>query len=278
MIGVLLADNLSYNFTDPVATQFLAGISETLDAQHVNMLLLPSKSENYQSTQVETIPDCFIVYGRPVDASVINRIQRQGKPLITVDFTLENTPCIGIDNKKAAYEIAAHALQGSKHNALILGLRLDPSTSLSLASFDTLFASDESISRCRFDGYQQALAEVGHILTAKDVWQIHHLEMTAMRTILRGALTAPTPVDTLLCMSDCIALTAMEIANELNISIPEQLKIVGFDDIPKAEEQGLTTIHQPIKEKGRIAAQMALNIIPYESIELPYRLVKRLSS
>ncbi len=41
VIGVLLADNLTYSFTDPVSTLFLSGISETLDSMHVNMLLLP---------------------------------------------------------------------------------------------------------------------------------------------------------------------------------------------------------------------------------------------
>ncbi len=278
VIGVLLADSLSFNFTDPVATEFLAGISQTLDAQHVNMLLLPSNAENYQSTQVETIPDCFIVYGRPVDSSIIERIQRQGKPLITVDFTLENTPSVGIDNKKAAYDIACHALKDSRHKTLILGLRLEPSLSLSLANFDSLYTSDESISRCRFEGYREALAEIGHELTTQDVWQIHHLEPESLKTILRGALTAPDHVDVLLCMSDKIALAALDIAHELKLTIPDELKIVGFDGIPEAKEKGLTTISQPLSEKGKVAAQMALNLIPYESVELPFQLVNRHSS
>lgn len=278
VIGVLLADNLSFNFTDPVATEFLAGISKTLDAQHVNMLLLPSNAENYQSTQVETIPDCFIVYGKPVEPSIIERIQRQGKPLITVDFTLENTPSVGINNMKAAYDIACLTLKEPGYKALILGLRLESSLSLSLANFDNLYTSEESISRCRFEGYKQALAENGHELTTKDVWQIHHLESDSLKTILRGALTAPDHVDVLLCMSDKIALAALEVAHELNINIPNELKIVGFDGIPEAEIKGLTTIAQPLSEKGRVAAQMALNLIPYESVELPFQLMHRHSS
>lgn len=80
VIGVLLADNLAYNFTDPVATEFLAGVSKTLDEAHVNMLLLPPSRENYQNTQVETIPDSFIVYGKPVDSNIIDLILRQHKP------------------------------------------------------------------------------------------------------------------------------------------------------------------------------------------------------
>ncbi|WP_413283601.1 LacI family DNA-binding transcriptional regulator [Vibrio sp. MA40-2] len=278
VIGVLLADNLVFNFTDPVATQFLAGIAQTLDTQHANMLLLPSKAENYQNTQVETIPDCFIVYGKPVDKSIIERLERQGKPLIAVDFTLQNAPSIGINNHSAAYEIATHTLQKSQHKALILGLRLEPSSSLTLANFDNLYSEKESISRCRFEGYKKALSEVGHQLTTKDVWQIHDLNSEALNTLLRGALTASDPVDVLLCMSDRIALSALQVAKELNISVPNQLKIVGFDGIPDSEINGLTTIAQPLVEKGRVAAQMALNLVPYESVQLPYHLVKRNTS
>jgi len=278
VIGVLLADKLAYNFTDPVASEFLAGISNTLDAQHVNMLLLPSDPENYQNTQVETIPDSFIIYGKPVDCRVINRIQRQGKPIIAVDFTLENTPTVGINNQQAAYEIACHALKESKHKALILGLRLEPSSSLSLTNFDNLYTNEESVSRCRLEGYKKALADNGQDMTIKDVWQLHHLEPKALKTVLRGALTAPEHIDVLLCMSDKIALAALEVAKELKLNVPTELKIVGFDGISQAEIKGLTTIRQPLINKGQVAAQMALNLIPYESIELPYQLVKRQSS
>ncbi|MCG9627037.1 LacI family DNA-binding transcriptional regulator [Vibrio mediterranei] len=274
VIGVLLADNLAYNFTDPVATQFLAGISKTLDESHVNMLLLPSSSDNYQNTQVETIPDSFIVYGKPVDSSIINLILRQHKPVVAVDFALPDIPSVNVDNRKASYDIAMHAIHSSDDNVLILGLRLEPSTSLSLANLDNLYTSEESVSRCRFEGYKKALEENGIPLSFENVWQIHDLDETTLKTMLRGTLTAPKRVDVLLCMSDKIALAALEVAREINIDI----RIVGFDGIPKAAEAGLTTIQQPIENKGRIAAKMALGQLPYESIQLDTELIIRTSS
>ncbi|WED24798.1 LacI family DNA-binding transcriptional regulator [Vibrio sp. JC009] len=278
VIGVLLADNLAFNFTDPVASQFLAGISSTLDAQHVNMLLLPSEAENYLSTQVETIPDSFIVYGKPKDSSVVERIQRQGKPLVTVDFKLNKTPSVNVDNHKASYEIAKHALRDGPKNVHVLALRLEATQAISLPDFGELYTRDESVSRCRFEGIKQALEEEGIELPNRKVWQVHELEKTTVDTVLRGALTAPEKIDVLLCMSDRIALSALEVAGELGIKVPEELKIVGFDDIPAAEANGLTTVHQPITEKGRIAAQMALGLIPHESIVLPVQIKLRASS
>ncbi|GLO62950.1 LacI family transcriptional regulator [Vibrio sp. MACH09] len=278
VIGVLLADNLSYSFTDPVASEFLAGISETLDEQHVNMLLLPSNTENYQSTQAETIPDSFIVYGKPADRHVLERLQQQGKPLVTVDFDLPKTPSVSIDNEKSAYLIASNVLNHAEQKLLILGLRLEPSNALSFSSFDKLFTPEECISRRRLEGYKKAMKEVGIELETHHVWQIHHLEHDAMKAVLRGALTAPDNIDVLLCMSDRIALAALDAAKELSIEVPQQLKIVGFDDIPQAERAGLSTVHQPIAEKGRIAAKIALGILPYESVELAEKIQLRQSS
>ena len=78
----------------------------------------------------------------------------------------------------------------------------------------------------------------------------------------------PDPVDVLLCMSDKIALAALQVANELKIKIPEELRIVGFDGIPAAQAAGLTHYPATFYTKGREAAKMVLGLMPYESIEL----------
>jgi DNA-binding LacI/PurR family transcriptional regulator len=278
VIGVLLADNLAYNFVDPVASQFLAGVATTLDDMHVNLLLLPTNRENYINTQVHTIPDSFIIYGKPRDNNVLQLILEQQKPVVTVDFTIPNLPTIYINNEQAAYEVAKHALRSADDNVLILGLRLEASPALSLANLDRLYSSEESVSRCRFDGYQRALLEMGIDVAHQQVWQLHHIEDMTLNTMLRGALTAPTRADVLLCMSDKIALSALNIARELNLKLPEELRIVGFDGIPAAEAAGLTTIQQPLIEKGQEAAKMALGLLPYQSRELDTKLIARASS
>lgn len=137
-----------------------------------------------------------------------------------------------------------------------------------------MYSSEESVSRCRFNGYKQALEENGITLSNENVWQIHDLEEATLKTMLRGALTAPRKVDVLLCMSDKIALAALSVAKELNVNT----RIVGFDGIHKSAEAQLTTVQQPIAKKGQIAAQMALGQLPYESIQLGSELIIRSSS
>lgn len=278
VIGLLLADNLAFNFTDPVATEFLAGISQLLDQEHVNMLMLPSNTENYQNTQVETIPDSFIVYGKPMDANVMNLITRQRKPLVTVDFCWPDIPSINVDNEQACYDIASHAIHSPDDHILILGLRLESTNALALANLDNLYTEEESVSRCRFEGYKRAIYDKGATLDVDNVWQIHELEKPVLKTMLRGALTSPQRPQVLLCMSDKIALAALEVTQELGLIVPDEIRIVGFDDIPAAESAGLTTVRQPIMHKGQLAAQMAMGHIPYQTMVLDTELMIRRTS
>ena len=60
------------------------------------------------------------------------------------------------------------------------------------------------------------------------------------------------------CMSDILALGALRYAADHGLSVPEQLTITGFDGVPEAERAGLTTVRQPVLEKGRIAGQLLL--------------------
>ena len=74
-------------------------------------------------------------------------------------------------------------------------------------------------------------------------------------------------------MSDRLALGAMRAAEQLGLNVPRDLSIVGFDDIPQAREvgTGLTTIRQPSREKGRLAAHVLLDgkMAGSETILLP---------
>lgn len=278
VIGVLLADSLAYNFSDPVASEFLAGLSQSFDEHNVNMLLLPSKSGNYQNTQVESIPDSFIVYGKPADTKVLDLIQRQQKPMVLVDFRMNQLPSINVNNYQASYEIAKHAIHSTQDHLLIFALKLSPNHSITLGDIDELYNCDEAVARCRYDGYMKAINESGISFEHNHVLQLQDVEPSILKHLIRGALTSAQSVDVLLCMSDRIAIAALEVAGELGISVPSDLRIVGFDGIPQAETLGITTVHQPIEHKGRLAAQMVLEERPYESLELETELIIRSTS
>jgi LacI family repressor for deo operon, udp, cdd, tsx, nupC, and nupG len=81
-----------------------------------------------------------------------------------------------------------------------------------------------------------------------------------------------------ICSSDLMALGAISVARQRGLSVPRDLSVVGFDDIPLARELSppLTTVHQPLVEKGRIAAELLFGRrVAAGPIVLPTELVVR---
>jgi LacI family transcriptional regulator len=84
--------------------------------------------------------------------------------------------------------------------------------------------------------------------------------------------------------SDVLALGAMEAARSAGLAIPEDIAIVGFDDIPAARLLGLTTVRQPEFDLGALAANTLIRRLqpgglefPGKSHELKFEIIKRSS-
>jgi len=72
-------------------------------------------------------------------------------------------------------------------------------------------------------------------------------------------------------MSDMTAIGVMSAAHSAGLHVPDDLSVVGFDDVPAAEwtNPPLTTVRQPIVEKGRLAARMLIQRMRGEAVESP---------
>lgn len=288
VVGVFLCDTLAFGFTDPVASQFLAGVGQTLDRHHASMLLLPTSEAHYQNSPIETMPDSFILYGEPLDDRITERLVRQAKPMVTVDFELPNAKSsqVAIDDQQAAHKIAYYAVerhcatQSHSPNVLVLGLRLNEGSVAGPVNMSQLFEPEFSVSRKRLNGYQDALNELGIPLPDENIWHLPWLESEAIRVMVRGLLADASRAlpDVILCMSDKVAIATLQVAKELSIDVPGQLQIVGFDDIQAAADYGLTTIAQPIFEKGEAAAMMALGLKSSTNLTLTTQFVARQST
>jgi DNA-binding LacI/PurR family transcriptional regulator len=92
---------------------------------------------------------------------------------------------------------------------------------------------------------------------------------------LLGERPGPTA---LLATSDALALGAVEAARELGLAVPDDLTVIGFDDVPAARtaEPALTTVHQDHAEKGRLAAQILLAELRGEATRRVRRVAHRL--
>src|SRR5690606_1598720 len=90
---------------------------------------------------------------------------------------------------------------------------------------------------------------------------------------------APRPT-AVVAMSDELAAGVLDAAAERDIAVPDDLSVVGFDDTQTATSTrpALTTVHQPLVEKGRTAARLLLDGAPPTVVELPTELVVRAST
>lgn len=125
-------------------------------------------------------------------------------------------------------------------------------------------------SRARLDGYRAALEAAG---IAEDPSLIKHGEFE-YRSGLDAAqqlLDHADPPTAIFAFSDYIALGVYEAARIRGLSIPDQLSVIGFDDLPAARwaSPPLTTVRQPLEDMGRLAARTVLNLARRRALESP---------
>jgi DNA-binding LacI/PurR family transcriptional regulator len=260
VIAVVLADSLSYSFSDPVASQLLQGVAQVLVEKNKQMLLMSSEKDSNQQSSTESLPDGFIFYGAP-KGDIFARVRRSGKPFIAVDFQSSDSASVNINNEDGAFRVAEHALKSKPDTVAVLGLRLVDSDRVGRLTEQDLELDSNEISRCRLKGYLRAAQTCQVVIQPNHIWHIP-LNIPANAEIAaREALTLNPLPDVILCMSDVIALATIRVAQSLGIDVPGTVKITGFDDIPEAQRSnpGLTTVSQQSLEKGRVAARILLD-------------------
>jgi DNA-binding LacI/PurR family transcriptional regulator len=175
-------------------------------------------------------------------------------------------PAVDADNQAGGRAATQHLLElGHRRIAHIAGPTLE---------YD---AAD------RRDGYVQALTDWGVVPDPALIWpggfRPEH-GIAAMKYLLASP-QRPTAV---FCYNDAVALGAMRAAREAGLRIPQDLSVVGFDDIDLAPflEPPLTTIAQPKRQMGECAVHMLLDMLagnpPPPGRHLPVSLVVRAST
>ena len=174
-------------------------------------------------------------------------------------------PYVGIDNQAAAAEAIRYLLsRGHRHIALI---GADPAY---------LYA------RQREAGVRQALAEAG--LTLAEEWNIRvtSFSFLAGAEAAQRLLACPQRPTAIFAVADALAIGLMHRLQEVGLRVPDDIAIMGFDDIPMAAQFNppLTTMAQPMDELGAEATRLLLQRLsapdtPPTGCLLPHRLVIR---
>ncbi|MGI8704027.1 MAG: LacI family DNA-binding transcriptional regulator [Candidatus Limnocylindrales bacterium] len=286
-IGVLYADRLSYAFKDPVAVALLAGIATAAEAAGLGLLLVPGspREERDLDAARRAAVDGFVVYSMAQEDPLLSAALERRLPIVTVDMPGRSAaPSVAIDDVASARTVAEH-LVGLGHRRFgVLSLELTPDVRSGLADSSRQQAASYPVSRGRLRGYREALEAAGLSWDDVPVQECAENSVEEGRAAAERLLENGTGPTALLAMSDALALGALEAALGAGLSVPRDLSVVGFDDIPEAAgaTPPLTTVHEPHLEKGLKAGEILVALLAGEEfpsvVTLPTRLIVRGSS
>ena len=131
----------------------------------------------------------------------------------------------------------------------------------------------------RLQGYQDSLRQA-NIPLVPELIQTGDYTITTGFTCAQRLLSLPVPPTAIFAANDQSALGVLKVAKEAGLRVPDDLSVVGFDNIPEADYSGLTTVDQSIDRMGYVATEMLVSLIqgkPLESnlYKIPTRLIVR---
>ena len=275
-IGVLTPQALSMIFSNPYFGAFSEGVALAAEAEGYALHFISPLHGSLARAMDHATVDGVVVVGLSADHPEVEQIRAAGVPLVMVDSSaLPDQPGVEVDDERGATAAAEHLLALGHRDLLVVGVE-PPAPAREL--------EPEGVMGRRLRGYRTALAARGIALGPPSV--------VVAPASIEGGLVAlrrvwadgrrPTGV---LVMSDAIAIGVLGAARELGLRVPEDLSVVGFDDIDVSQfvSPPLTTVHQPIRRKGESAVQLLLSAVQGrdrhpEQVRLETRLVIRAST
>jgi DNA-binding LacI/PurR family transcriptional regulator len=283
-IGVLFTEDLRFVFSDPDTTTFLEGVAEASAGAGTGVLLLPSPAGMpvAQTPLARAAVDGFLVFSAPDDHPAVREVLSRGLPTVLIDEPDPDGDAsfLGIDDRGGASLLARHLHE--------LGHRRVGIVTLPMTAARAGHPGLRTIEEAHRSAVRVVRARTGGIVDAgfdPVVYEARTNDPDAGREAGLALLRAHPELTAVLALSDQLAIGVTQAAFRLGIDVPRDLSIVGFDDIPRAStwDVPLTTIRQPLVDKGRRAATLLQGLIDADEPRavretLPIELVIRASS
>ncbi len=258
------------NYRDAFLPGLLQGLTTALRQQGYHLLFRPIDPHESEEIVLELAQgrhaDGLILSGPRAQDPILQRLVRQNFPLVLHgQVPGMDVPFVDVDNVAGARQAVEHLLRlGHTRIGVITNAPLH-------------YVS----ARQRLEGYRQALEAAG--LSPRPQWiQLGNFDEASGRRAMQALLQARPRVTAVFVASDMVALGARYALWEAGLRVPQDIALVGFDDLPLAAYTipPLTTVHVPAWELGYTAGQMMLQRLEGRSVNshrLPTRLVIRAS-
>lgn len=274
-LGVLVPQDIPTVMSNPFFSELISGIGEVCNEEGMSLMLVPPMRGSLVEATYAALVDGCIVTGLEADDKAVRALNLRQIPFVMVDVDAPaNITSVSIDDCHGAYVSLKHVLDHGHRNIALV----------SFASFTGRVEDYTGTLKHRFEGYRKALKEHNLSLHSHGVHLLECACSIAGGHDAMGRLLQYTPRPTaIVALSDVIAFGLIEAARKAGLRIPTDLCIVGFDDVEASQmvNPPLTTVHQPIREKGRRAAELFVQMLradeppAVQHIQLPVELVVR---
>ncbi|HEY5787824.1 MAG TPA: LacI family DNA-binding transcriptional regulator [Microlunatus sp.] len=258
-VGVLLTERLSYAFSDPYAIGFLTAVTEVLEKSQTSLVLMPI---GYEAQRLDAgVPDVTAVRQANIDAMTILCIgnlhpatqlaKARGIRIVGTDIDPDpDSTWVAIDDVEAGAVLGRHLADlGHTRVGVIADTGFPAGTVSTGLSIDDITCTD---CRARLQGLASALQELVIVSGGHN---------TPDSGIAAGGalLDGPDRPTAIVGLSDVVALGVLEAMRNRGLEAPRDVSVSGFDDIDAAAQAGLTTVRQPILDKGRLVGELLLD-------------------
>ena len=276
-------------FTAPSFVQRLRGVASVLSKSNYELVIYPVDSMELLQGYISSIPvmkniDGLIIMSLAISNQDVQRLIDNGIGTALIEYQHLQLNSITINDYDGGRLAAEHLIKKGHRNIGFLG-DIEPPERLAIHPV-----------KSRLMGFQKTLNDAGISISKSNIRSAPYTQEESRqaayellslpkppeesRQAAHELLSLPKRPTAIFAGSDVQALVLMKVARQLNIKVPDDLAVIGFDDIDVAEHVDLTTIRQHLDESGRLAAEILLARIsesqrPLQHINLPLTLIER---
>ena len=248
LIGLVIPE-----ITSAAYALMIQGVEEESAAQDYRLVLCSTRHSRrkedslFESLAAARRVDGILLFSNRIDLSHFTRFKEFGLPFVAIDRDVEDDdiPCVYTNNRDGVYRTTAHLVASGRSRIAYITPVIDTCTTVE-----------------RMEGYEQAMHDHNLYYQGRTIVD-HTGDRSKGFAAMEHLLAREDPPDGIVAFNDLLAIGAMQAIKEHGLRVPEDIAVVGFDDIEAASlvEPALTTVRQPLHDIGQVACKTLLQLI-----------------